>query len=511
MTRTPVDPASWTRRRQSRHFLVLLALAFVPLLAGLAASAYAGLSGPRTSLPVLLGLLVSLYVLILQGGVSYQRRRRLERLARSIHALADNPKAPLVLPADPELRAVKLGLDRIRNRFLEERESSDISPQSSASPFPEAPMTRSGLYESPPTIGAGLDPNLSADLSITDEMVCRLDPRSLCPIDASPAAERFLGWPLEKLKVMTFPEIVHPDHRDLAREQLRASTIKGEAHGLIYRIKTAKGATKAIEMNVSARYAPDCTVSHLRCHLADVTAKLQASRELRRRTRELALANEQLRTINRELQELKDRYGDLYQNSPAMYFSLDPEGRLRDCNNTMLRTLGLGRNDLIGRLYTTLLPESLHGDYVERYAQFLREGHIEVPSRWVKPDGSVIDVWITGTAVRAADGQLLYSRSVAQDVTTRRQLEAELSQKNARLASANEELSRKNRELDEFSHVVSHDLQEPLRTLIAFSDFLQQDCGDRLGDDGKEYLRYLVDASRRMRAMIGDLLDLSRG
>ena len=64
--------------------------------------------------------------------------------------------------------------------------------------------------------------------------------------------------------------------------------------------------------------------------------------------------------------------------------------------------------------------------------------------------------------------------------------------------------------MDEFTYVVSHDLQEPLRTLIAFSDFLLQDYGDRLDANGQEYVRYLVDASRRMRALIHGLLNLSR-
>src|SRR5262249_35210848 len=94
--------------------------------------------------------------------------------------------------------------------------------------------------------------------------------------------------------------------------------------------------------------------------------------------------------------------------------------------------------------------------------------------------------------------------------TARHRLEAELKEKNERLARTNEELSRKNREMDEFTYVVSHDLQEPLRTLIAFSDFLLKDCGDRLDSSGQEYVRYLVDASRRMRAMIYGLLHLSR-
>ena len=89
-------------------------------------------------------------------------------------------------------------------------------------------------------------------------------------------------------------------------------------------------------------------------------------------------------------------------------------------------------------------------------------------------------------------------------------LERELQEKNQRLGEANVELSQRNRELDEFVYVVSHDLQEPLRTLLAFSTFLMKDYGEKLETGAQEYVRYLVDASRRMRAMINGVLNLSR-
>ena len=265
---------------------------------------------------------------------------------------------------------------------------------------------------------------------------------------------------------------------------------------------------KAVEMNVSVRYGSDMAIAHLRCHVADVTAKAKASRELRRRTRELIRSNELLRGANRELQELKDRYGDLYQNAPAMYFSLDDSGRFLECNDTLLRALGHDRGSLIGMPYATILPASRRDAFESDIAEFRRVGFAELESQWSKADGTPIDVWVTATQIAAADGSTL--RGVAQDVTARRVLEAELREKNGRLARANVELSRKNRELDEFTYVVSHDLKEPVRTLIAFSDFLMRDCGDALDDEGRDHVRHLVDASKRMRGLIEDLLSLSR-
>ena len=371
-------------------------------------------------------------------------------------------------------------------------------------------MTRSGLFDAPPVVVAGpIDPQMSGDYSTVD-MVNRLEPVGWHWIESSPAEQEFLGWSLADLRKKSFIDIVHPEDRRQAQETFRQALERGEALGLIVRIRTAQGKSRSIEVNAGARYGTNQRVMHLRCHLTDVTDKVRAERQLRLRTFELTRVNEQLRSINRELEDLKNRYTDLYENAPAMYFSLDSEGRIAECNQTMWSTLNYKRAQLIGRPYEDLLHESSWEKFRSQFPDFLRRGSIEEERRWIKSDGEMIDVWVLGRVVLGSKDSISHARFVAQDVTTRRRLEAELHEKNRRLARTNVELSRKNRELDEFVYVVSHDLQEPLRTLIAFSDFLMRDYGDRLEAEGQEFVQYLVDASRRMRAMIHGMLNLSR-
>ncbi len=73
-----------------------------------------------------------------------------------------------------------------------------------------------------------------------------------------------------------------------------------------------------------------------------------------------------------------------------------------------------------------------------------------------------------------------------------------------------EELERSNRELDDYTYVVSHDLKSPLRSITAFSSFLLEDYEDKLDETGQEYLRRIESASTRMDNFINDLLVLSR-
>lgn len=78
-----------------------------------------------------------------------------------------------------------------------------------------------------------------------------------------------------------------------------------------------------------------------------------------------------------------------------------------------------------------------------------------------------------------------------------------------KLRQSSEELQRSNRELEEFAYVSSHDLQEPLRKIQAFSDLVMDEYGDKIGD-GEAYLSRIKASASRMSSLIEDLLAFSR-
>lgn len=71
-------------------------------------------------------------------------------------------------------------------------------------------------------------------------------------------------------------------------------------------------------------------------------------------------------------------------------------------------------------------------------------------------------------------------------------------------------LAQLNAELNEFTYVTSHDLQEPLRKLIIFSEWLERDLGGNLPERAAKDLQFIAEAAARMKALVGDLLALSR-
>ena len=73
-----------------------------------------------------------------------------------------------------------------------------------------------------------------------------------------------------------------------------------------------------------------------------------------------------------------------------------------------------------------------------------------------------------------------------------------------------EELSEANQELEQFAYAASHDLQEPVRTLVSFSSLLRDDLGNELSPEAATDLKHITNAARRMQRLIRDLLALSR-
>ncbi len=78
------------------------------------------------------------------------------------------------------------------------------------------------------------------------------------------------------------------------------------------------------------------------------------------------------------------------------------------------------------------------------------------------------------------------------------------------LAAANAELLRSNDDLRRFALVASHDLQEPLRSVLSFASLLERSAAGRLSEDEDTYISAIVEGGRRMRTLIDDLLTYSQ-
>ena len=85
-----------------------------------------------------------------------------------------------------------------------------------------------------------------------------------------------------------------------------------------------------------------------------------------------------------------------------------------------------------------------------------------------------------------------------------------LEDNNSTLLEKNKELERMNNELQSFSYIASHDLQEPLRKIQTFSDRILEREHDLLSVEGKDYFRRMQNAAKRMQELINDLLTYSR-
>lgn len=89
-----------------------------------------------------------------------------------------------------------------------------------------------------------------------------------------------------------------------------------------------------------------------------------------------------------------------------------------------------------------------------------------------------------------------------QDITERKKAEEQLKE-------LVDELQRSNKELKSFAYITNHDLQEPLRDIVSFTQLLERRYKGKLDSDADEFINYIVDAAVRMKGMIKGLLDYS--
>ncbi|CAN5564669.1 hypothetical protein BH11BAC3_BH11BAC3_18360 [soil metagenome] len=99
---------------------------------------------------------------------------------------------------------------------------------------------------------------------------------------------------------------------------------------------------------------------------------------------------------------------------------------------------------------------------------------------------------------------------ILTDLTAQKQTELLLKVNNEKLQQINYELELSNQDLHQFATVASHDLQEPLRKIQIFSNFLKDKFASELSAEAGIYLQKIISSSNRMKTLIIDILNYSQ-
>lgn len=228
---------------------------------------------------------------------------------------------------------------------------------------------------------------------------------------------------------------------------------------------------------------------------------------------QLRLANDELAQVNAEHQQTLVRLQSILDNTADALLTIDENGRIEDYNRACERMFGYAADAAIG-LETTALLDLGAGDgqpggplaVLENCAGGDAPMGIEITGR--RRDGSSVPLEITVSQIRLSDRRLF--SVILRDVSEHKSAEAKREELIAELKASNRELARRNRDLDDFAYIASHDLREPLRAVYSHASILLDDHADKLDDDGEQRLHRVIALSRRLEKLIADLLYFSR-
>ena len=175
-------------------------------------------------------------------------------------------------------------------------------------------------------------------------------------------------------------------------------------------------------------------------------------------------------------------------------FTVDSKGTITSWNPGAASLYGYQSSEVIGSNHSILyVEEDKASNIPDRELELAKHEGAADDTRWLARKGGE-RFWAEGmtTAVKNGLGEVMGFAKVTRDATERRQLE--------------QKLERSNDELQRFAYTVSHDLQEPLRTVRSYAELLSRRYSGQLDQDATEFLHFMMDGAGRMTQLLKDLL-----
>ena len=211
---------------------------------------------------------------------------------------------------------------------------------------------------------------------------------------------------------------------------------------------------------------------------------------------------------SRKLEEAtrtQDFITSVLENLPNMVFVKEAnELRFVMFNKAGEELLGFSRQDLVGKNDFDFFPKAEAEFFTSKDRKVLEDGKLlDIPEETLPTrDKGPRTLHTKKIPIFDKSGKPQYLLGISEDITDRkRQEEREMYTKALEVS---------NREMQDFVFVASHDLQEPLRKIQSFGQFLKDEFKETLGETGRDYVERMQSAAQRMQILINDLLTLTR-
>jgi PAS domain S-box-containing protein len=203
------------------------------------------------------------------------------------------------------------------------------------------------------------------------------------------------------------------------------------------------------------------------------------------------------------LRESEQRLQSMLDNSTAVIYMKDIQGRYLMINHRYEALFHLNRNEVRGKTDQDIFPKEIADVFQANDRDVIVAG-VALESEELAPQDDGLHTYLsTKFPLLDSEGKTYAVCGMSTDISDRKAAEVKLQQQK-------QDLARSNAELQKFAYVASHDLQEPLRMITSYLELLERRYKGQLDDKADQFIAYAVDGAARMQALINDLLNYSR-